>query len=101
APRVARCAPLSAGPLHQARGIDAPRLALAIEDRGFRRGEDRLHPATATANATASARSWVKVTRTCEMPPASARTFALPARTTDGAPLGCRLTLMSCHRLPR
>ena len=99
--RRGRSGHLPAGPLHQARCIDASGLGLAIEDRGLRGREDRLHRATATANATASARSCVNEMRTCEMPFASARTLALPARTIDGAPLGCRLTLTSCHRFPR
>ena len=44
--------------------------------------------ATATANATAFVFSCVNVTNTFVMPSMSARRFAFPSRTIEGAPLG-------------
>src|SRR5438046_1373618 len=89
----------TAGPLHQQLRRDAvsPRLRLVIELGRLIRREDRLHPATANANATAFVRSCVNVTSTRATPSASARRFALPESRIDGAPLGCRVTLMSCQ----
>ena len=90
----------AAGPLHQHVGRDTPRLRLAVERRGLVRGEDRFHR-TAIANATAFDLSWVKVMSTALMPSASARRFAFPSSRIAGAPVGSRVTLMSCHRRPR
>ena len=91
-----------AGALHQQRRRRAGLLGAPVERRGLRRGEHRLHASvTATANATAFVFSWVKVISTRVIPSASARRFALPAMAMCGAPLGCRVTLMSCQRFPR
>lgn len=89
----------AARPLHEQPGGDAPRLRLAIEGAGLLGREDRLHSPTATANATAFVRSWVKVISTRVTPSASARRLAFPSSTIEGAPLGRRLTWMSCQRL--
>ena len=73
---------------HQELGGDTARLRLSIERRRLVRREDRLHSPTATANATAFVFSCVNVTKTFVIPSMSARRFALPSRTMDGAPLG-------------
>ena len=90
-----------AGALHQrGRGLPPPASRRPVP-RLLRR-QHRLHPSvTATANAIAFVFSWVTVSNTRDTPSASARPFALPARAIDGAPLGCRTTLMSCHSRPR
>jgi len=81
--------------------LDAARLRLTVERGRLIRGEDGLHPLTATAKATAFVFSWVNVIKTRVTPRTSARRPAFPSRTIDGAPLGCRLTWMSCQRFPR
>jgi len=86
---------------HQEAGGDAERLRLPVERSRLIGREDGLHPPTATANATAFVFSCVNVTRTLVTPSMSARRFALPSSTMEGAPLGWRLTWMSCQRLPR
>ena len=109
APAVRTAEQVEAGPrhprpgaLHQHRRRRAGRLGETIELAGLGRGEQRPHPSvTATAKATALVFSCVKVISTRVMPSASARRFALPVSAMIGAPLGWRVTLMSCHRLPR
>ncbi len=90
----------AARPLHQHLGRDALRLRVAVEGGCLIGGQDRLHR-TAIANATAFVRSCVNVISTSVTPMASARRLALPSRRIAGAPEGCRVTLMSCHRRPR
>ena len=88
-------------PFHQELRGDAARLRLPVERGRLIGREDRFHSPTATANATAFVFSCVNVIKTFLIPSMSARRFALPSRTIEGAPLGWRLTWMSCHRLPR
>ncbi len=52
----------------------------AVERRRLLGREDGLHPATATANATAFVFSWVNVISTSVMPEHVGRRFALPSR---------------------
>ena len=91
-----------AGALHQRGRGCARRLRRGVQGARLLGRQQRLHPSvTATANAIAFVFSWVTVSNTRDTPSASARPFALPARAIDGAPLGCRTTLMSCHSRPR
>ena len=90
--------------LHQDVGGRSRRLRRPVQVVRLLRGEDRLHDVsscTAIAKATAFVFSWVNVTMTRVMPCASARRFALPVSAMLGAPLGWRVTLMSCQPRPR
>ncbi len=102
APASSRAARATARPARSIRtSAGTPRACVSRSSvAGLLRGEDRLHR-TAIANATAFVFSWVNVISTSVTPRASARRFALPSSRIAGAPDGCRVTLMSCHRRPR
>src|SRR5205823_11136545 len=80
--------------LHQRVGGDPAGLALGVEGGAFPRGQDGDHCSalTATQNAAAIRRSWVRATLTSVTPSRSARFFAAPSRINAGAPVGARST---------